>query len=405
MRELDDLRLERLLRDTLHAEADAIPVEVTASLVLNRWRVGRRRSSRRTFALLAAAAILLVPFGLLVQSGSRPAVLVGPSPSPRASVPPAVFEPADYSGWIAYSAGGAGPDPGYREVRLLRTDGSDDHAIQVPWTEPLDEADWARDGRSILLARERVAEGVLDILEFDLASGTSRELVHCDPKAAIPCAQTNEASYSADGRRIAYFFAEGAVDGQGIPADCGLRIMTIEGGAIEDVTRHPCGLVEDRHPRWSPDGTRLAFYRTQQEVKGGPVTGSALFIRDLATGAELQLTAWDASRAEELDWSPDGRWIVFMDGDLGDPTTGRLSRVRPDGTGLEVLATFGDGVAPFRPRYTFDGVWILVADLRGGPDSAGGHLFAVPADGGEPDEFLLEFPGNPFIYGTLQPTP
>lgn len=406
MREFDDVRLERLLRETLVSEADASPVAVDAQTVLVHWRAARRRrSSRRALALLTAAAVLLIPIGLLTVGGSRPAVVVDPATSPSASVSIPLFEPAAYPGWIAYSIGGVGPDPGYREVRLVRTDGSGDHAIQDPWAEPWDEADWSRTGSTLLIARERLGERILDILEYDLASGTTRELVHCDPGATVPCAQTNEAAYSPDGRQVAYFFAEGPIDGQGIPADCGLRILTIADLRTRDVTRHDCGLLEDRHPRWSPDGTHVAFYRTRQATKGGPVTGSALFTRELLTGAEVQLTSWDLTRAEELDWSPDGQWIAFMDGVPGDPTTGRLSRVRPDGTGLEVLAAPGDGLALFRPRYTPDGAWILVADLRGGQDEPGGHLFAVAAEGGDPQEFLLDFPGNPFLYGTLQPTP
>jgi Tol biopolymer transport system component len=406
MREFDEVRLERLLRDTLHAEADVLPLDVDADTIVARWRTHvRGRSRRRALMLLGVAAVLMIPVAMFIQGGGRTAVVESPSSSPGPSAAPPSFDPAAYPGWLAYSVGGAGPDPGYREIRLVQVDGTDDHGIQDPWTEPWDEAEWSVDGRTLLFVRERTDQRLLDVFEYDLATATTRELVHCDPDPPVLCAQTNEASYAPDGRRIVYFYAEGAPDGEGIPTDCGIRVLTIATGETEDLTRHACGLIEDRHPRWSPDGTRVAFYRTQQPTKGGPVTGSAVFVRDLATGEETQLTEWDVSRAEELDWSPDAEWIAFMDGTPGDLTTGRLSRIRPDGTGFEVLHSLGDGVAPFRPRFTFDGAWILVSDLRGGPDEAGGHLFAIPATGGDADEFLQEFPGNPFIYGTLQPTP
>ncbi len=59
----------------------------------------------------------------------------------------------------------------------------------------------------------------------------------------------------------------------------------------------------DAEPRWSPDGTRLAFISDRDGFNN-------LGVLDLATGEATMLLTEDVEHSEPR-WSPDGRWISF----------------------------------------------------------------------------------------------
>src|SRR6185503_21370693 len=64
-------------------------------------------------------------------------------------------------------------------------------------------------------------------------------------------------------------------------------------------------LVNGSNPRWSPDGTRIA-YTTQ-----GEPTGTQIFVRYMdAEGAVTQITRV-TSPIGGIRWSPDGKSIAF----------------------------------------------------------------------------------------------
>jgi dipeptidyl aminopeptidase/acylaminoacyl peptidase len=79
---------------------------------------------------------------------------------------------------------------------------------------------------------------------------------------------------------------------------------------------------------WSPDGSRVAFFR-----QTGPLTAD-VFVSD-ADGSHLRnLTHGSAQFSWAPDWSPDGTRIVYV---TSDPDVERLVTVRPDGSGADRL--------------------------------------------------------------------
>ncbi len=63
------------------------------------------------------------------------------------------------------------------------------------------------------------------------------------------------------------------------------------------------GMQNDRSPRWSPDGKKLAYVSAKEE-------SSQLYLRWMDNGMEARLSNL-ASSPSGLTWSPDGKWIAF----------------------------------------------------------------------------------------------
>ncbi len=86
------------------------------------------------------------------------------------------------------------------------------------------------------------------------------------------------------------------------------------------------GGISGRWPRWSPDGSLLAW---SAHDHGGSLNG--LFVYDVRTG-ETRLIS---SISGKLEWSPDGSWIAVAMPEIdiyGNPTgAGGLYLVRPTG--------------------------------------------------------------------------
>ncbi|WP_144037060.1 S9 family peptidase [Sphingomonas sp. TZW2008] len=114
-------------------------------------------------------------------------------------------------------------------------------------------------------------------------------------------------------------------------------------------------------PRWSPDGTRIAYVASDGER-------SQLFVRWIASGASARVTGLP-SDPNSLAWSPDGRRLAYVATVSGQATTLGKAPAKPEGAKwaepLEVIdrVTYrNDGPGYRKPGYD--------------------HLFVVAADGG-----------------------
>ena len=83
---------------------------------------------------------------------------------------------------------------------------------------------------------------------------------------------------------------------------------------VMDVTDGDCGNVRrlttnrfdpDIAPTWSPDGSKIAFMKDHDDA------GWDIYVLDLATGVETNLTNLPAAVNESPAWSPDGTRIAF----------------------------------------------------------------------------------------------
>ena len=105
-----------------------------------------------------------------------------------------------------------------------------------------------------------------------------------------------------DGNRLAYVVWW--VDPEDKEYRSAIWLTTLDGSAPP--RKVTAGEKRDSSPRWSPDGTRLAFTSSRGEEK----SGAQVFVLPLEGGEAARLTDLKED-AGELEWSPDGTRIAF----------------------------------------------------------------------------------------------
>jgi dipeptidyl aminopeptidase/acylaminoacyl peptidase len=122
----------------------------------------------------------------------------------------------------------------------------------------------------------------------------------------------------------------------------------------------------DHSPEWSPDGTRLSFLGRQ-----GP--RDQVFVAPADDGEALQLTDFPDG-VFGASWSPDGRALAVLAWVVGDPDAVVDDPRPPEGEEQVRRPPVARVVRTL--NYKRDGTGYL--------DGRQTHVFAVPADGGEP---------------------
>src|SRR5690242_13162049 len=187
---------------------------------------------------------------------------------------------------------------------------------------------------------------------------------------------------SPDSKKIVYVrrFADAATDKR----YSNLWIINTDGSDHRPLTTGNHG---DSSPRWSPDGTRIA-YLSDTDGK------QQLYIRWMDTGQTARITNLDQS-PESIAWSPDGKMLSFS------------SLVLGKGPHLADLPTPPAGAKWADPPTAYDR---LVYRFNGAGYLKPGYMqiFVVPADGGAPRQITNgNFPngGNEFGPNRVSWTP
>lgn len=309
------------------------------------------------------------------------------APSSSTTLSVAASELFEVTDWIAYQGEGVNSP---EAVLLIHPDGTERHEIDDDIDGYGQLPDWSPDGgRIVMTPRGPIPE---TLYEYDVANESTTVLFEC----ADPCLGDDEPAYSPDGSQVLFVRALGPFTSTG-PANCGLWIGEIATGDVEQITGNEA-CDREYNPRWSPDGTRIAYAR--ERVDGSGVS-DAIFVIDSNGGAETQITPWETV-AGYPDWSPDGEWIVFVTYPFlsfnEDGPVSNLYRMRPDGTEAEQLTFYVDpNPRPNQPRYTPNGEWIVFT-MDTGPSR---EIWVMPAEGGDPMALIT---GGIHTHPAWQPT-
>ena len=210
------------------------------------------------------------------------------------------------------------------------------------------------DGTHIAFAARPPGSAAVNLHVHELATGQTRQLTFLDGHAQHP-------SWAPDGRTLAFVRED----------NLGVFTVPAEGGIPERVA--DCGHPEEHGLAWAPDGRGLIM--AQQNEPGAP---AQLVIVDIATGDARQLTDPDLNYEGDFDpaLSPNGRSVAFI-------------RVRTSGAQDIYVAPLGGGEVR---RLTFDsqpltgldwsadGKHIIYSSMRAGVYA----LWQVDLEGGLP---------------------
>ncbi|MFN0084294.1 MAG: S9 family peptidase [Blastocatellia bacterium] len=141
--------------------------------------------------------------------------------------------------------------------------------------------------------------------------------------------------------------------------------------AAKKLERLTAGKWDEAGPKWSPDGSRIAFMSNRASDPDREPSNQ-IYVADAKPGAtEKQITPATSRGGRGMEWSPDGKWIVFPEADekkYGAYNMDHLAVVASDGSGaphrfpsVEALDRSVSG-----PRFSEDGkaIHFTVTDNR-----------------------------------------
>ena len=155
------------------------------------------------------------------------------------------------------------------------------------------------------------------------------------------------------------------------PEDSDLFVQLLDGGSPLQITEGP---GHDESPVWSPDGTQIGFVRWEGEE-------CRILLVSALGGATQTLGPCGDPNYDDMDWSPDGRWLAFAVGAGTNASPRRIQQLDVDTLERRFLTTppadyFGD----HSPAISPDGRTIAFARaLSPGVED----LWVAPVAGGE----------------------
>jgi alpha-tubulin suppressor-like RCC1 family protein/subtilisin family serine protease len=222
------------------------------------------------------------------------------------------------------------PEGGYFNAQRVCVSNADGTGLKVLSGEATDgQPAWSPDGRQIAFTSYNGAFPT-SVQIMSAEDGTGRRPLNVDLRGA------SQPDWSPDGQRIV------------VNVNFSLWVSRV--GAY-DLRRLTQGTF-DSHPRYSPDGTKIAFQRTQD---GQP----DIYVMKADGSGVTRLTshaAYDVAPA----WSPDGSKIIFTSHRDGTP---ELFSMNPDGSNqTKLTAGYFLGGASWRPAPSpIDGSGFFVA--------------------------------------------
>jgi len=177
-----------------------------------------------------------------------------------------------------------------------------------------------------------------------------------------------EPDSSPDGGQLV-FTSERADDG-----GAQLYLMNVDGSGVRQLTfsSREQGLVIDDYAHWSPDAREIVFQRTT--ARAGAGRDSDIWLIDIETGEESQLTGTPAGWDSTPSFAPDGNSVLFESNRSGEGFD--LYRLNLETS--QVVRLTDDLGTDAEAKVSPDGTQVAFASVRDGDF----EVYVMDADGG-----------------------
>ena len=233
---------------------------------------------------------------------------------------------------IAFTSDRAGGD----NIWVMDADGQNARQITKESFRLMHQPTWSPDGRFIAAKKHFTTGrslGAGEVWLYHVSGGGGVKLVERPNENHQK--ELGEPTYAPDGKSI-YYTRNTTPGGTFVYAqDSNAGIFAIEKYDLEtgETTTAVSGYGGAVRPAPSPDGTKIAFVRREEDK-------SRLFVKDIASGVETKIyndldkdvqETWAVTGVyPNMDWTPDSQSIVFWAG-------GKIRRVNADGSGGAVI--------------------------------------------------------------------
>lgn len=276
--------------------------------------------------------------------------------------------------------------------RILFASDREEDQVDLYWTTPDGErveritdssrtergARWGPDGRRLVYAYD---QGIIFVGDDGKWGSLEIERETSDEFVTV----LSEPAWSPDGSRIAYIRTEYARNSAGrIDRSTAVRdvyLADLDGGNITLLTDTPD--IDEFAPTWTPDGSHIIYDRTTDETLGD------IWSINL-DGSDPRLIYGSPQNETSPSVSPDGQRIAFISSKDGEDH--EIYLIEMDGSGL-IQLTDNDHDEDF-PDWSSDGQWIVFESDR---DHEMGEIYIMAADGSDvqritDNEFADYFP-------------
>lgn len=339
-----------------------------------------------------------------VRDGSTRVLKTFQDPAPSGFVRTAKFSPDGR--FVAYAFHKPGDETDWDIYVIDVATGQEHVLVQSPAFDDL--LGWAPDGNHILFQSDRGGTPGAWLLPVTGGEATG------NPWLVKPDLWRAEGiGFSEDGR---FFYTVETGKRDVFVATLDSETRTLVGSATPVIPR---SLGDGLQPRWSPDGTHLAY-----AAETGPVpmqswawAPQSIVIQSLETGAIRELGLDVSGTPRPAGWTPDGRGIFVVTSNLNDPEIrNALYKVDIQTSDVELVLRFGPDHDLGGLRLSQDARTLFVAGAgppwedAGEPTGDEGqprpyHLVRMSLETGSFTELFQTPPGGPGMIRGLRPSP